>query len=500
MTKVKLSYPKIGIRPAIDGRQGGVRESLEEKTMSMALEAKKLIEKNLFYADGTSVQCVVASRTIGGTGDAGIVYDEFLYQNIVATLTVTPSWCYGTETLDPDPHTLKAVWGFNGTERPGAVYLAAAIAGYNQKGHPAFKIYSRNVQDMDDDSIPDDVRNKILKFSKAAIVVGQMKGKSYVNLGSSAMGIAGSQVSSDFFNKYLGMNVEFVDMTEILRRMKLEIYDKEEYKKALSWIKSNCPEGMDINKDKNLPDIIKKSKVIDPDEDWAFIAKHALITRDILYGNDKLAEFGWKEEARGRNAIAGGFQGQRQWTDWLPNGDFTEAIMASTFDWNGPKPVTAFATENDTLNGVSMLFGSLITNKAAIFSDIRTYWSPEAVERVTGKTLSGKAQNGILHLINSGASALDGTAAAKDEDGKRTMKEFWNMTEEDMKSCLNETDWCRANYEYFRGGGFSSHFKTSAELPVTVIRINLIDGVGPTIQLAEGYTCVLDESIHKILD
>ncbi|WP_461215467.1 L-fucose isomerase [Lacticaseibacillus sp. GG6-2] len=494
------NYPKIGIRPTIDGRQGGVRESLEEKTMAMANAAKDLIESSLHYADGTPVQCVLASRTIGGRGDAGIVREEFLSENIVATLSVTPSWCYGTETMDLEPETIKAVWGFNGTERPGAVYLAAAMAGYAQKGYPAFKIYGQDVQDLDDNSIPADVAKKILTFAKGAIAVGQMKGKSYVNLGASAMGIAGSQVNAKFFADYLGMPVEYVDMTEILRRITLEIYDPEEYKKALAWIKANCKEGLDINAGKDFPEIITKSKVVPADQDWEFIAKQVIIVRDIMFGNPKLAELGWKEEARGRNAIAGGFQGQRQWTDWLPNGDFTEAIMASTFDWNGPRPVTAFATENDTLNAAAMLFGTLLTNKAPIFSDVRTYWSPESVERVTGKKLTGHAANGILHLINSGASALDGTAAAKDADGNGTMKEFWNMTEADVKACLEKTDWRRANYEYFRGGGFSSHFLTDAEMPVTMIRVNIIDGVGPTLQIAEGYTCVLDPEVHKILD
>ncbi|MEG0293081.1 L-fucose isomerase [Enterococcus sp.] len=494
------NYPKIGIRPTIDGRQGGVRESLEEKTMAMAHAAKELIESTLRYADGTPVQCVVGERTIGGRGDAGIVSEQFSRENIIGTLSVTPSWCYGTETMDIESDTIKAIWGFNGTERPGAVYLAAAMAGYAQKGYPAFKIYGHDVQELDDNSIPADVQEKILSFARGVFAIGQMKGKSYVNIGSSCMGIAGSQVDDSFFGKYLGMPVEFVDMTEILRRITIGIYDPTEYQKALKWIEENCQEGIDINVGKEFPEVITKSKVIPADKDWDFIAKQAIIIRDILFGNPRLAELGWEEEARGRNAIAGGFQGQRQWTDWLPNGDFTEAIMASTFDWNGARPATAFATENDTLNAVSMLFGTLLTNKAPIFSDVRTYWSPEAVENVTGKKLTGKAANGILHLINSGASALDGSAAAKDENGEGTMKEFWNMTDEDIQACLDATDWCRANYEYFRGGGYSSHFKTVAEMPVTVIRLNMVDGVGPTLQIAEGHTVVLEDDVHTTLD
>lgn len=493
-------YPKIGIRPVIDGRQGGVRESLECQTMGMAESAKKLIESSLRYADGTPVQCVVASRTIGGRADAEAVRQEFMGHNVVATLTVTPCWCYGTETLDLDPMTIKAIWGFNGTERPGAVYLAAASAAASQYGMPTFKIYGRDVQDADDASIPQDVADKLIRFARGAVAVGQMRGASYVNIGSCAMGIAGSQVNTEFFTKYLGMTVEYVDMTEILRRMTLGIYDQDEYERALGWIKEKCPEGLDINAGKDLPEVITKSKVVPADKDWEFIAKQAIIVRDILFGNPKLAELGWLEESRGHNAIAGGFQGQRQWTDWLPNGDFVEAIMASTFDWNGARQPTAFATENDTLNGAAMLLGTLLTNTAPIFSDVRTYWSPESVERVCGERLTGRAANGVLHLINSGATCLDATCEARDDSGKPVMKHFWDMTDADIDACLGATDWRRANYEYFRGGGFSSHFKTSAELPVTMIRVNFIDGLGPTLQLAEGYTCVLPDSIHEKLD
>lgn len=501
MTRLRTNYPLIGIRPTIDGRQGGVRESLEEKTMSMAQAAKNLIEGNLRYADGNPVKCVIADRTIGGRGDAGIVSDQFASMNVVATLNVSPSWCYGTEVIDLDPSTVKAVWGFNGTERPGAVFLAAAMSGFAQRGLPAFSIYGHEVQDLDDHSIPEDVAKKILRWARAAFAIGQMKGKSYVSIGASCMGIAGSQIDPVFMNEYFGLTTEFVDMTEVLRRMKLEIYDKDEYEKALAWIRKNCREGIDINEGKDHPEVITKSKVVPADEDWDFIAKQSVIMRDILFGNEKLADLGWKEEARGRNAIAGGFQGQRQWTDWLPNCDFEEAIMASTFDWNGARQPTAFATENDALNGLSMLMGTLLTNKAPIFADVRTYWSPEAVKRVTGHELSGlAAEGGMIHLINSGAACLDASGASKDEDGYAVMKEFWNMTEADIAACLEATDWCRANYEYFRGGGFSSHFKTAAEMPITMVRLNLVEGVGPTLQIVEGYTVDIPEEIHAVLD
>lgn len=495
-----MLYPKIGIRPCIDGRWGGVRESLEEQTMGMARSAAELISKNVKYPDGTPVQCVISETTIGGGAEAARCADQFSKENVVATLSVTPCWCYGSETFDMDPNTIKAVWGFNGTERPGAVYLAAVMAAFAQKGLPAFSIYGKDVQDIDDKTIPEDVAEKIIRFAHCAASVGWMKNKAYVNLGGVAMGIAGSYCNADMFQKYFGIRAEWVDMTEIIRRITLEIYDHDEYEKALAWVKANCKEGFDLNEGKSLPEIIRKSKVIAPDKDWEFITKMTLVVRDILYGNKKLDEMGWHEEALGKNAVAGGFQGQRNWTDWLPNADFTEAIMASSFDWNGPKAPTPFATENDTLNGVAMMLGTLVSGTAPCFHDVRTYWSPEACERVTGAKPDGVAVNGFIHLINSGATALDGSGASKNAEGKGCMKPFWEMTEADIKACLDATDWCRANYEYFRGGGFSSHFRCKAEMPVTMLRVNVIDGVGPVIQLAEGWTADLPDEIHCPID
>ena len=494
-----MMYPKIGIRPVIDGRWGGVRESLEDQTMGMAYSAKALIE-TLKYPDGTPVQVVISPCTIGGGAEAAKCEEAFSAQNVTATLTVTPCWCYGMETFDMNPSTIKAVWGFNGTERPGAVYLAAVLAAYAQKGLPAFSIYGHDVQDLGDRTIPADVEEKILRFARCAVAAGWMKNKSYVNIGAVAMGIMGSYCDTNVFQRYFGIRAEWVDEVEILRRMALNIYDPEEYEKALAWIQENCPEGFDCNAGKELIEIVTRSKYIAPDKDWEFIAKMTIIVKDILYGNPKLDELGWHEEALGKNAVAAGFQGQRQWTDWLPNADFTEAIMASTFDWNGIKAPTPFATENDTLNGVSMMLGTLLTNTAPCFHDVRTYWSPEAVERVTGWKPDGAAKNGFIHLINSGATALDGTGAAKNEKGEGCMKPFWEMTEEDVKACLAATDWCRANYQYFRGGGFSSRFKTQAEMPVTMLRANIVDGVGLVLQIAEGCTATLPDQVHDILD
>lgn len=495
-----MNYPKIGIRPTIDGRWGGIREGLEAQTMGMANAAKELIETNLRYPDGTPVQCIISDTTIGGGAEAAKCARQFSTENVVATLSVTPCWCYGSETFDMDPHTIKAVWGFNGTERPGAVYLAAVMAAFAQKGLPAFSIYGHDVQDITDTTVPSDVAEKILRFAKAAVAVGWMKNKAYVNIGGVAMGIAGSYCNADMFQKYFGIRAEWVDMTEIVRRITLEIYDHEEYDKALAWVKENCKEGFDLNEGKDLPEIIRKSKVVPPEKDWEFVTKMTMVMRDILYGNKKLDEMGWHEEALGKNAVAGGFQGQRNWTDWLPNADFTEAIMASTFDWNGAKMPTPFATENDTLNGVSMMLGTLVSHSAPCFHDVRTYWSPDACQRVTGVRPDGIAKDGFIHLINSGATALDGSGASKNDKGEGCMKPFWEMTEEDIKACLNATDWCRANYEYFRGGGYSSHFRCRAQMPVTMLRVNVIDGIGPVMQIAEGYTVDLPDEIHNTID
>ncbi|BDF72485.1 L-fucose isomerase [Oscillospiraceae bacterium] len=495
-----MLYPKIGIRPTIDGRWGGIREGLEEQTMEMARSAARLISENLNYPDGTPVQCVVSGTTIGGGAEAAACADQFSTENVVATLSVTPCWCYGTETFDMDPKTIKAVWGFNGTERPGAVYLAAVLAAHAQRGLPAFSIYGHDVQDMGDTAVPADVSEKILRFARCAVAVGWMRNKAYVNLGGVAMGIAGSYCDASVFQRYFGIRAEWVDMTEIIRRITLGIYDQDEYGSALAWVKANCREGFDCNAGKDLPEVITKSKVVPADQDWAFITKMTMVMRDILYGNPKLAELGWHEEALGRNAVAGGFQGQRMWTDWLPNADFSEALLASTFDWNGPKMPTPFATENDTCNGVAMMLGTLVTHTAPCFHDVRTYWSPEACERVTGHRPTGVAANGFIHLINSGATALDGSGAATDGEGRSCMKPFWDMEQADVDACLRATDWCRANYEYFRGGGFSSHFRCRAEMPVTMLRFNIVEGLGPVLQLAEGWTANLPDEIHDVID
>ncbi|MCL2637987.1 MAG: L-fucose isomerase [Oscillospiraceae bacterium] len=484
-------YPKIGIRPVIDGRQFGVRESLEEQTMNMARAAKTLIESNCFYADGSPAQCVIAPFTIGGGAESAKAEELFTAENVCATLSVTPCWCYGSETMDLNPLTIKAVWGFNGTERPGAVYLAAVMSAHAQRGLPAFAIYGRDVQDAGDMNIPADVSEKLLRFAQCALAAGQMRKKAYVGIGGVSMGIAGSYTDADFMQKYLGIRPEWVDMVEVLRRIKLEIYDKAEYEKAYKWTRENCPEGTDFNTAANDGN----KGVMSKDEQWEFCVKMTLIIRDIMLGNPKLADIGWLEEAKGRNAAFGGFQGQRQWTDWLPNCDFTESILNSTFDWNGKKQPVLLATENDSLNGVAMLFGNYISGRASIFADVRTYWSPEAVERVTGKKPTGKAAKGFIHLINSGAAAVDATGVCNG-----IMKRWWEVTDSDISAMLKATDWCQANLGYFRGGGFSSHFKTQAEMPVTLIRVNLIDGLGPALQIAEGFTVTLPDEIHNTID
>lgn len=494
MSRLIGRLPKVGIRPVIDGREHGVRESLEAQTMAMAHSAARLITENLRFPGGESVECVIADTTIGGVAEAAMCADKFEREGVGVSLTVTPCWCYGTEVMDSNPWIPKAVWGFNGTERPGAVYLAAALAGYTQKGLPAFGIYGRDVQDAGDTTIPDDVREKILRFTKAALAVAQMKGKSYLSVGYTSMGIAGSMVNPDFFQDYLGMRTEFVDMVEVKRRLDENIYDAEEFAKAKAWTKANCTEGEDVNKPQNQASREHK------EWEWETVVKMTLIFRDLMIGNPRLKELGFGEEALGRNAIAGGFQGQRQWTDYYPNGDFSEAILCSSFDWNGIREAFVFATENDSLNAVPMLFGHLLTNTAQIFSDVRTYWSPEAVKRVTGQELTGLAKDGIIHLINSGPTALDATAQQRDTDGNPVMKPFWDITEEEVARCLENTHFCPANLEYFRGGGYSSQFKTAGEMPVTMSRVNLVKGLGPVLQIAEGHTVVLNDKVHNTLD
>ena len=488
--------PKVGIRPVIDGRQGGVRESLEEQTMNMAGRVAELITSTLKYTDGTPVQCVIADSTIGRVPEAAACAEKFRKEGVGLTISVTPCWCYGSETIDYDDRMPKAIWGFNGTERPGAVYLAAALAGHNQKGMPAFGIYGHDVQDADTQTIPDDVKEKLLRFTRAGIAVAQMRGKSYLSIGSVTMGIAGSIVDTDFFQTYLGMRNESVDEVEIIRRIEEGIYDKEEFKKAMAWTEKYCKtnEGHDFN-----PADKQKSRA-QKDADWEYIVKMMIIMRDLMCGNPKLRELGFKEEALGHNAIAAGFQGQRQWTDHLPNGDFAEAMLNSSFDWNGIREAFVMATENDSLNGVAMLFSKLLTGSAQVFADVRTYWSPEAVERVTGWKPEGKAAGGFIHLINSGAAALDATGASTDENGNHVMKKWYDMTDADIDGCLKATDWCHADLGYFRGGGFSSHFKTQAEMPVTMVRLNLVEGLGPVLQFAEGYTVTLPDEVHKTLD
>ncbi|WP_297064276.1 L-fucose isomerase [uncultured Duncaniella sp.] len=491
------TYPKIGIRPTIDARQGGIRESLEDKTMNLAKAVADLISANLRYPDGSPVECVISDTTIGRVSEAAACAEKFEREGVGATISVTSCWCYGSETMDMHPHWPKAVWGFNGTERPGAVYLAAVLAAHAQKGLPAFGIYGHDVQDLDDNSIPADVAEKLLRFTRAALAVALMRGKSYLSVGSVSMGIAGSIVNPDFLQEYLGIRAEQVDMTEVARRITLGIYDHEEYEKAMAWTEKYCKprEGEDF---KNRPE--KKKTREEKDADWEFVVKMTLIIRDLMQGNPKLREMGFLEEALGHNAIAGGFQGQRQWTDFYPNGDFSEALLNTSFDWNGIREAFVFATENDCCNGIAMLFGHLLTNRAQFFSDVRTYWSPEAVKRVTGKELTGRAADGMIHLINSGATTLDGTGQGADAEGNPVMKQPWEMTDSDVEKCLGATTWYPADRDYFRGGGFSSNFLTKGGMPVTMMRLNLVKGLGPVLQIAEGWTADVDPEIMKVLD
>jgi len=490
------SYPVIGIRPTIDGRRGAlkVRESLEEQTMNMAKSAAKLFTENLRYSNGEPVKVVIADTTIGRVGESAACADKFKKEGVDITLTVTPCWCYGSETMDQDPNTIKAVWGFNGTERPGAVYLASVLATHAQKGLPAFGIYGHDVLDADDTTIPADVEEKLLRFGRAAVAAATMRGKSYLQIGSICMGIGGSIIDSRFIEEYLGMRVESVDEVEIIRRMTEGIYDEAEYQKALAWTKAKCKESFD----KNPPELQNTREV--KEEQWEFVVKMMVIIKDLMNGNKNLPE-GREEEMVGHNALAAGFQGQRQWTDFYPNADFAEALLNTSFDWNGAREPYILATENDVLNGLGMMFMKLLTNRAQIFADVRTYWSGESVKRVTGYEIEGHAKeaDGFIHLINSGAACLDACGEVKDENGNAVMKPWYDMTEEDCEKVLAATEWAPADLGYFRGGGYSSRFSTRAEMPATMIRLNLVEGLGPMLQIAEGWTVKLPEEVNDAL-
>jgi len=486
-------FPSIGIRPTIDGRLGGVRESLEDQTMRQAQSVAKLISKSLRHPDGTPVECVIADTTIGGVAEAASAAEKFRREGVGVSITVTPCWCYGSETMDMDPLIPKAVWGFNGTERPGAVYLAAVLSGHTQKGLPAFGIYGKDVQDADDRSVPKDVQEKILRFARAGLAVAAMRGKSYLAMGGVSMGIAGSIVDQPLFERFFGMRVETIDMTEFLRRIDNGIFDPAEFKRAMTWVKTHCIEGKDYN-----PAGKKRSRK-QLDADWQTSVKMALIARDLMTGNPSLEKMGFGEEALGRNAIASGFQGQRQWTDYQPNGDFLEAILTSSFDWNGIRAPYVVATENDALNGISMLFNYLLTNTAQIFADVRTYWSPSAVKRVANHRLTGKAAGGILHLINSGPATLDGTGQ-QSRGGKPVMKPFWEITKTDVAKCLGGTTWHPSMTEYFPGGGWSTRYLSKGGMPLTMCRLNMVEGLGPALQVAEGWSVSLPKKVHDTLD
>lgn len=484
---------KIGIRPINDGRDT-VRYKIEEKALKMAALAKELIEANVFYSDGTHVECVVAPHTIVGTADAVETEELFAKEGVTATLSVTPIFCFGTDTIDTNPLTLKAIWGFNGTERPGSVYLACAMSAHAERGLPAFSIYGRNIQDLDDDTIPDDVKEKILRFARCAVAVSEMRNRSYVSIGNVSMGIPGSFLEPQLLQDYLGMRAEWVDMSEVHRRIEKHIYEEQTVQKALRWARERLTEGADL---RNPPNARHNREQLD--FDWEYSVKMAVVFRDILMGNKALADMGYYEESLGFGAIAGGFQGQRQWTDYLPNGDFAESILNSSFDWNGVKAPIPFATENDTLNGISMLFQYLLTKQASVFCDVRAYWSPDALKRVTGWEPDGLAANGFIHLNNSGAAALDGAGAMMD-DGRPMMKQWWRVTEEDVERTLANVTYHPANLEYFKAGGFSSHFVTRAEMPATMMRLNRVKGVGYTLQVVEGYTVDLPRAVSDTIE
>jgi L-fucose isomerase len=486
-------YPVIGIRPIIDAREGmlNVRASLEELTMRMAHQAKELLEENVRYSDGEKVKVVIADTTIGRVAESAACAAKFKKEGVDITLSVSPCWCYGSETMDTDPMTIKGVWGLNATERPGAVYLACVLADYARKGLPAFGIYGDTVQDFEDKTIPSDVKEKIVRFGTAAVAAATMRGKSYLQVGAQCMGISGSMIDPDFFEEYLGMRVESVDEVEVLRRIDKGIYDRDEFEKAKKWVSTYCPTGFDKN-----PKEAQKGKE-EIEKDWDFTIKCALILKDLMNGNPKLKEMGWSEESLGHNAIAAGFQGQRQWTDAYPDTDFPETILNTGFDWNGAREPYSFATENDTLNCATMMLLKLLTGRAQMFADVRTCWTDRSMKEQYKYELTGHAgeAKGFIHLINSGACCLEACGEMKDGKGNAEIKRFWESSEKDREACLKATTWNTSDLGYFRGGGFSSRFMTRSEMPMTMARINIVKGVGPVLQLVEGWSVDLPEKI-----
>jgi len=483
--------PVIGIRAVIDPRRK-VYNRTYGQTQDMASSVADYLSDHVKYPNSLPLKCVVYQKCVSNIVEAQECSDYFKHLNVGAVITVATGWCYPLETMLLDAGIPHAVWGFNGTERPGAVFLAALTAACNLKGLPMFKIYGKEVREKDDKRIPEDVGRKLLSFTRAALAASLMKGKSYLSLGTVSMGISGCISDELFFQQYLGMRISYVDMSEIQRRMNKGIYDPEELSKAIEWFSNNCKEGVDYN-DPSLMHT-KEQKA----EDARDSIKLAIIVKDMMKGNQKLQDMGYEEEAAGYGAVAGGFQGQRAWTDQNANGDFMEAILNSTFDWNGRREPIVIATENDSSNAVSMLFGYLLTHTPQIFCDVRTYWSPETVKRITGEELEGRAKGGMIHLLNSGAAALEGSGCLT-KDGKPVIKPYWEMTEDDIKSCLQSTRWSPAMLDQFLAGGFSSTYSTKGEMPVTITRLNMVYGIGPVLQIAEGYTYEASPNIHMNL-
>lgn len=485
-------FPKIGIRPIIDRRKR-VKAALKEMTMALAHEAAAVISSSVRNPDGSPSEVIVFDTCISGLPEAARCSEQFRKEGVGVIVTVASGWCYPLETMETDPAVPHAVWGFNGTERPGAVYLAALHAAHNQKGLPVFKIYGRHIQDSGERSLPEDVQDKLTRFARAGLAAALLRGKSYLSIGSVSMGIAGCVVNEDFYRRYLGMTNAYVDMTEVTRRLDAGIYDPEEFKTAMDWVSRFCREGPDPNaEEERIPADRKRAG-------WETSVKMAMIVRDLMTGNPRLAQLGFEEEAYGYNAIASGFQGQREWTDHNPSADVLEAVLCSSFDWNGIREPYTVATENDNLNAVTMLFNHYLSHTAQIFADVRAYWSPETVRRVTGWTPEGPGTGGFIHLINSGPAALDGTGE-QSREGRPVMKPHWEISMEEAEACLAATSWRPTYMDQFAGGGYSTDFTTKGGMPVTMSRINLVDGLGPVLQLAEGYTLELPEDVHDALD
>lgn len=481
----QFSRAKIGIRMLVDNRPA-LRAQQQQALFKLAEQVRLLLEGQVRYGDGVPAQCVIAPQPVGCVRDAAAVSELFRAERVGAVINIARAWAYPAEVMEYDTQLPQAVWGFSGSNYPGTVFMGAAVATAAQRGCPLFKIYGRDIQAGQDLRVPEDVADKLVRFAQCALALATLRGKTYLAVGSMCMGIGASAVDHAFFQCYLGMRTQMVDTAEILRRMEQKIYDPQEYARARRWAKENCREMQDPNPCALQQPAPQKQVA------WDDSVKLALILRDLMQGNPALARQGHPEEAQGCLALAASFQGQRHWTDWQVSSDFAEAVLNSSFDWDGPRRPVTVATENDALQAAAMLMGTLLTGTAQIFCDMRAYWSPQAVQAHFG-TVPPTAEKGFLYLTNSGPAPLDGTLAAG------ATKPFWAMTAEDMEGCIQHTQWGADKRAVFAGGGFSTSYQAAGGVPMTMVGLSLVKGLGPVLQIIEGETIALQPDLADAL-